>query len=41
VIPPVATPDELVGCESHGTPAFHQHLADTLGPVVRAATGWR
>lgn len=41
VIPPVATPDELTACDGHGTPAFHQRLADQLAPLVRAATGWK
>jgi hypothetical protein len=41
VIPPVATADELVACDGHGTPAFHQRLADQLAPLVRTATGWK
>ena len=40
VIPPVAQPSELTGCDGHGSPEFHQRVADDLAPIVRAKTGW-
>ncbi|WP_240488472.1 hypothetical protein [Labilithrix luteola] len=40
VVPPIATSDELTGCEGHGNPAFHQRLANQLADVVRSKTGW-
>lgn len=41
VTPPVATAEELTACDGHGSPAFHQRLADQLAPLVRTATGWK
>jgi hypothetical protein len=40
VTPPIATPDELTGCDGHGSPAYHQRVAKDLEPIVRAKTGW-
>lgn len=41
VVPPIATPDELTGCEGHGNPGFHQRLAKQLADVVRSKTSWK
>ena len=38
--PPVATPAELTGCEGHGSPEFHERVANDLAPLIRAKTGW-
>lgn len=38
--PPVAAPSELTGCEGHGSPQFHQRVANDLAPLIRAKTGW-
>ncbi len=38
--PGLAPPEELTACNGHGTPAFHQRVAQELAVVVRAATGW-
>lgn len=40
VTPPIASAAELIGCEGHGSPAFHQRVADDLAPMIRAKTGW-
>jgi small ligand-binding sensory domain FIST len=40
VAPRVAQPSELTGCNGHGTPAYHQHVADELVATVRPALGW-
>jgi hypothetical protein len=40
IAPPIATPVELTACDGHGTPAFHQRLADQLAPLVRSVTNW-
>lgn len=40
VTPPIAAPEELKGCGGHGTPQFHQRLANELAPLIRARTGW-
>ncbi|MCW5836225.1 MAG: hypothetical protein KIS78_27745, partial [Labilithrix sp.] len=40
VTPSVAPPSELTGCEGHGSPAFHQRVADELAPRIREKTGW-
>ncbi len=40
VEPPPATADELRGCNGHGTPEFHDRLAEDLEVVVRELTGW-
>jgi hypothetical protein len=40
VTPPIAVPDELKGCGGHGTPEFHQRVANDLAPIIRAQTGW-
>lgn len=39
--PPIATADELTGCEGHGNPGFHQRLAKQLADVVRSKTSWQ
>jgi hypothetical protein len=40
VIPGLATPEELTGCDGHGTPALHGRIAAELAPVLRTALGW-
>ncbi len=40
VTPPVAAESELTGCNGHGSPEFHQRVANDLAPIVRAKTGW-
>jgi hypothetical protein len=40
VTPPVGVASELTACDGHGTPAFHQRLADQLATEVKKATGW-
>lgn len=32
--------EEMLGCNGHGTPAWHRRIADALGVAIRAATGW-
>lgn len=34
------TGDEMTGCNGHGTPAWHQRIADELAVEIRAALGW-
>lgn len=41
VVPPVADPSELTGCNGHGSPEYHERVARDLAPIVRAKTGWR
>ncbi|MCL2726153.1 MAG: GDSL-type esterase/lipase family protein [Polyangiaceae bacterium] len=38
--PPVATDDERLGCDGHGTPAFHARIAQQMGDVIAAKVGW-
>jgi hypothetical protein len=38
--PTIATPAELVGCNGHGTPAFHTRVASEIAPVIAAKLGW-
>jgi hypothetical protein len=38
--PPVAFPAELTGCNGHGTPEFHQRVADQLAVPIREKLGW-
>lgn len=40
VTPPPALPSELTGCEGHGSPEFHQRVANDLAPIIRSKTGW-
>jgi hypothetical protein len=40
VMPRVAQPSELTGCNGHGGPELHQRLADELAEVVRSRTSW-
>jgi len=40
VAPPIAAPAELTGCDGHGSPEFHQRVANDLAPIIRAKTGW-
>jgi Carbohydrate esterase 2 N-terminal/GDSL-like Lipase/Acylhydrolase family len=40
VTPTVATKEELTGCEGHGSPEFHQRVANELVPIIRGKTGW-
>jgi lysophospholipase L1-like esterase len=38
--PTIATAAELVGCNGHGTPAFHTRVASEIAPVIAAKLGW-
>jgi lysophospholipase L1-like esterase len=38
--PAIAQPSELTGCEGHGSPEFHQRVADEYVPIVHQAVGW-
>lgn len=40
VIPKEETPEEMTGCGYHRSPAYHQRVADEIGAVVAAKTGW-
>lgn len=40
VIPTQATPGELVACNAHGTPAYHQRIASEVGAQIKTALGW-
>ncbi len=40
VEPTPATPEELTGCNGHGSPEFHERLAAELEQFVRGITGW-
>jgi hypothetical protein len=40
VEPPVAQPSELTGCNGHGSPAYHDRLANDLATVIKADLGW-
>lgn len=40
VAPPVAAPSELTGCNGHGSPAYHARLAQQIGAMIKAKTGW-
>ena len=38
--PGIARAGELAGCNGHGTPAFHERLAEEMTVVVKEKTGW-
>jgi len=38
--PPLATAAELTGCDGHGSPEFHQRVANDLAAVIKGHTGW-
>ncbi|MCL2723257.1 MAG: GDSL-type esterase/lipase family protein [Polyangiaceae bacterium] len=38
--PPLASPDEVTGCQGHGTPAFHARVADALATILAGELGW-
>lgn len=40
VVPNLATPGELVACNAHGTPAYHQRIANEVGARIKTALGW-
>jgi lysophospholipase L1-like esterase len=40
VAPPAADPSELTACNGHGTPAYHDRVAQQLAVMIRARTGW-
>jgi hypothetical protein len=40
VAPPAAVPSELTACNGHGTPAFHDRVAQQLAVMIRGKTGW-
>ncbi len=40
VAPPVAAESELTGCDGHGSPAYHERVAQQLAVMVKARTGW-
>lgn len=40
VIPAVEQPHEMTGCGYHGSPAYHQRVADEIAAVVVEKMGW-
>src|SRR5690606_22051769 len=32
--------DEVTACNGHGTPAWHQRIADEIGALIREKVGW-
>jgi hypothetical protein len=40
VIPAEEEPEEMTGCGYHGSPAYHQRVADEIAAVVTAKIGW-
>lgn len=40
VAPPAAVPSELTACNGHGTPAFHDRVAQQLAVLIKAKTMW-
>ena len=40
VAPPLAAPSELTGCNGHGTPQYHDRVAQQLAVVVKEKAGW-
>jgi hypothetical protein len=40
VEPPNEEPEEMTGCGFHGSPAYHQRIADQIGAVVAEKLGW-
>jgi hypothetical protein len=40
VIPNQEQAHEMTGCGYHGSPAYHQRIADEIGAVISAKMGW-
>ena len=40
VIPNTEKPEEMTGCGYHGSPEYHQRIADEIAAVVVEKTGW-
>jgi hypothetical protein len=40
VVPTEEQPHEMTGCGYHGSPAYHQRVADEIAAVVSAKMGW-
>jgi len=40
IIPGEEQPEEMTGCGYHGSPVYHQRIANEIGAVVAAKTGW-
>ena len=40
VAPPVAAESELTGCDGHGSPAYHDRVAQQLSVMIKSKTGW-
>ncbi len=40
VIPGEEQPEEMTACGFHGSPAYHQRIANEIGAVVAEKTGW-
>jgi hypothetical protein len=40
VEPPVAQESELTGCNGHGSPAYHERVANDLATVIKGHLGW-
>lgn len=40
VAPPLAAASELTGCNGHGTPQYHDRVAQQLAVVVKEKAGW-
>jgi hypothetical protein len=40
IIPAEEEPEEMTACGYHGSPAYHQRIANAIGAVVAEKTGW-
>jgi hypothetical protein len=40
VVPTEEQPHEMTGCGYHGSPAYHQRVADEIGAVMAEKLGW-
>ena len=37
---PVAKDEELTGCDGHGSPEYHERIANDLAAVIQDNAGW-
>jgi hypothetical protein len=40
VVPGEEMPEEMTGCGFHGSPTYHQRIANEIGAVVAEKLGW-
>jgi hypothetical protein len=40
VVPGEEQPEEMTACGYHGSPRYHQRIADEIGAVIAAKAGW-